>query len=966
MDVDRTDLSPPTTSNTRLAPTDPRLSRLSAVSQPPSQNKTSPTVSPSTSPVIQQNAATAPSITTPAKVGQIDSGKATTDAPLCDFSHIVPLLNQLIDSRATLLWSQTERAAVEKEDALLWRNLGRAKALSGGFPALVESLQSMADNAPTGLQKLESELTKQQTKCSDMAEKLRSMLHVAPPPLENDKTATLKAQLKEELRAELQQEWTSAKDTLANELKEKLWKDLEDQIRAEAQETRAASGSPSENPHETIPAGDKEKSGTLERSLQFVSQSNQKLSTRILQLEKWKKQVDEGQDRSPIPSKAPVEPNDQTPSQIKLLEEQISTLQERLGKSEQAQSQWLALHNQTRYNTSVLQKLQAASDPAPQDAKINHPEEEARNIRADLKGTQADLTLLKSQPRESNTEAQAALQTAFHDLEAKYRTLNEQLMTLRSLRVDLGGVLESLQGHRDAIQNLFVQINKVRGPQETMKTAIRSLEHRYSNITSENLVKSMTHAMHEMYPSLMQKHVDQLNALQSQLDSNKAEVTQEIDSLRKSRVNEGAVPAAAAPEQLNDISERLAQLQETQKTQAADIVRHLREISELREQFDAYKNGLDELGDKQAEDVSDQSRDMKVLGSRIDKHDSQFESLTRENKDAQGFVGRLKHELESMQELVSEERVKRLCDETQAAKLQDIASRMQVFNSQGDLLLKTLATIQEGFTHSGPDRDSLKALTNGLLSGPSKVNTSSIQPQNGTAATQNDQSGSSSSGNPRCEISAMPRTGPSESLTTNGSASRASDVDRRDPAISLQRVSEPDNPELPPSSASSTTPPNPGRIELPAPDDVGSLPRASQINMRDAPTPHRSYNSSTAKPNQPNSASEKQISSRVEVSLPSGNTLVAGSSSATVVPGLQTRNVAPINNTPSNLSTQIVAGKKRVRQSTASEDESRQDERKSGSSVSRSSAKPSPTPSSAPEISARKLKKAKKEKRQQS
>lgn len=102
---------------------------------------------------------------------------------------------QLIDSRAALVWRQRERAVAEKEDALLRRNLGRAKALPAAFPALVDSLQSMADNSSTGLQKLDSELATQQAICSDMAEELRAMLRVARSPLENDKTATLKAKL---------------------------------------------------------------------------------------------------------------------------------------------------------------------------------------------------------------------------------------------------------------------------------------------------------------------------------------------------------------------------------------------------------------------------------------------------------------------------------------------------------------------------------------------------------------------------------------------------------------------------------------------------------------------------------------------------------------------------------------------------------------------------------------------------
>lgn len=353
------------------------------------------------------------------------------------------------------------------------------------------------------------------------------------------------------------------------------------------------------------------------------------------------------------------------------------------------------------------------------------------------------------------------------------------------------------------------------------------------------------------------------------------------------------------------MSERFAQLQETQKSQAADIVKHLEDIKYLQSQLESYQTALAQIGEKQADDSFAHLEEMRALGSRIDNHASRFEKLAQANEYTQDSIQCLRTELESTQELISEDRIKRLCDESQKEKLEDMTNLVKVFNLEGEAILKQLASIQEqGFALPGLDRDSLHAVTDGLLSGPG-ANVSS-QPQNGMAATQNDRSRNSSNGTPKPERSCVPQT-------------------RNDAT------------------------PNPWH--------------GQSLTVKGVASQH---NGSTTEPTWSNNFNDRTMSSRVTSNPTSTDRTDPKPINTTAARGLQTGSGAPTIDRPPSLSTQAVAGKKRPWHSAVSEDKSREDERGTESSVSHDSARPSPAPSSASDT-ARRIKKAKKkEKRQQS
>lgn len=105
----------------------------------------------------------------------------------------------------------------------------------------------MRDNPFIAMQKLDSDLRKQQAICSNMAEDLRTMLRGASH-YECEKATKLEAKLKEELKAELKEELADVKKGLEAELREsmeaerkRLRGSLGEQIPAEIKEVQPAS-----------------------------------------------------------------------------------------------------------------------------------------------------------------------------------------------------------------------------------------------------------------------------------------------------------------------------------------------------------------------------------------------------------------------------------------------------------------------------------------------------------------------------------------------------------------------------------------------------------------------------------------------------------------------------------------------------------------------------------------------------
>lgn len=811
MDVDTTNQSASALLTSRAPATDPRLNRLTRFPNTPQPNQPSPTPDPnSTSALsVQQDAASASSSNVPEASGAHFHEKAQDASG--NLGYIVPQLVHLMDSRAALVSRKHEKAVLDQEDAVLRKNISRAQALSGSFPSTVETLQSMRDNPSIAMQKLDLDLKKQQAICSSMADGLRTMLQGASHT-ECEKAAKVEAKLREELKAELKEELADVKKGLQVELrktmeaeKKRLWDSLREQIQAEIEEVQPASP-----PEGAMSSADSKKLGQIEASLNFVSKSNSKFNTAILNIETWINEVKEGRTRLPSQAVAPDESNTsrtqselaQDLAQLKEISEAVSRMQRDLSD----------------HTNSLSQQAQ-------------------------------DLAALKQLPGTVNQIQ--------HDPSDRVNSVSQQA--------------QELKGASEAQLNTFLalkrRVEECQQKQNTTNVAIRSLEYRYQNINSEGLVKSMVNAMQEMYPN-MQKHVSQLSSLQAQFDSNKDELTKKIDSLKSSLDNVGSASIATALQDFKRITEQFAQLQETQRLQADDIVRHLEEVKDLRNGLEGYSQALALLGDQH----SDLSEGLKALEPRFGEFDSRLEGQAKQCKDSlESFQG-LQTQLEQIQAVTSENNLKKICEEAQQEKLGPMWSRMEEFNLHGQVVLEKIKTVTDrGIGSLGQGQKPLQTPTNGLVSGTADTNGTPSMPQDTTPRRLPDGSQ---------EPTERPR------VNTNPPSENASQV--------------PTAPRAMPQSPSTASPGATG----------------GSFRIRDAASQHESERGRSGSASQP----APQESSKATPSAQSPNKATPRGWNVTTGRDLWPPSSAPVKEAAPHLAVQAHAGKKRMRETTLSEE----------------------------------------------
>lgn len=861
---------------------------------------------------------------------------------MSDLSNIVPCLIQLFDSCAILAWQRKEKAVLEKEDALLRKNVSRAKALPATFPALVDTLQGMKDS-PTGLQKLDAELAKQQAICSNMADELRVMLGAASCAFESQNAMKIETQLKEEwktefkkdCKAEFKEEWQAEfkeewkaqlkeevadaekgleakiRSNMETELRGKLFNDLKEQLLAEPKVKQSTSGGPNAESQGVMASEFREQFGRLENSVNFVSTSNRNLSKQISRVEKWKRDVEEGRIPLSSQSETPAGSSREANLDLEKLKGQISALESRLSQVERRHSDWPEAPTESNHDTKFDFKDLKERIPAL-ETRLGQVEQRHlgwSDMESQVKENTETLDLIRSARGLDHEADQRKIAT----LEAQIQQIQRELVTR------LQGFAEAMGENREAIADLPPRIEACQKLQETMAVGLRSLEHRYLNINSQELVKSMANAMYNMYPDMQKVH-EQLKSLQAQFSTYKGEVTEEFNRVKNAMDNEDKAPAAVALQDLKQISGQVAQLQEVQKSQAIDIVRHLEEVTELRNQLEGYSLALTELGDKQADDVSDLSGELKALVARFDEYHTRLESQATQCKDLEESSQIARAQLDTLKEFTSKENITRICQDA----VQAIISKIAEFNSTGVAVLERMENIQHRLSSLDPNSESSQPL-NGFHSA-SDINGSSATPQNTDSRKSPDR--------PRLPAAAQ-------------AASSAETLANAPHVPTGPRAMMPE----PGSSA-----PSPGAAG-------GSLRIKGIASENDS---ERGQTNSVSQPSPRKNSRDTPMSSRVTANPPSPTVSIPKSRNTATGQDHPTTSSAASKGAPSNPSTQAAAGKKRPRQPTISDDESRAERR--SNPVFPSTTKPSPAPSSSSDVSfMRKSKKAKKkETRQQS
>lgn len=287
----------------------------------------------------------------------------------------------------------------------------------------------------------------------------------------------------------------------------------------------------------------------------------------------------------------------------------------------------------------------------------------------------AELTALRQHQESSQTSLQTKQDDTLkmvEDLTSKSEEMTNNQTTLAvaldQLRASLPKDLEQLRNHLQSglngfenrlapVSDLTQAVTKCEGRIESLNRAIRSLETRYTNITTGDLVNSMAHAMQQMYPSVDQLSQQltayrteieaKISALKIDADAFKVDTeTFKADTQKAQASAEMSQAAQVSPEQLQtltqlptllqqvkDLSDKLVPIERLISEHSDELQKNLELRSELHNRITAQDDtigGIVQKGDDQdekIETITESTKKIDSLINTVDAHILQLEEV---------------------------------------------------------------------------------------------------------------------------------------------------------------------------------------------------------------------------------------------------------------------------------------------------------------------------------------------------
>ncbi|KAJ6179686.1 hypothetical protein N7519_010147 [Penicillium mononematosum] len=285
--------------------------------------------------------------------------------------------------------------------------------------------------------------------------------------------------------------------------------------------------------------------------------------------------------------------------------------------------------------------------------------------------TRQDDTLRKvedlTKKSEEMTNSQTTLSADFNQLRA---SLPESLERLRN---NLQSELDAFKTSLTPVSDLAQAVTKCESKIESISRGIRSLENRWNNITTGDLVNSMARAMQEMYPSVDQLS-QQLTAYRSEIEARISTLKSDADAFKadaemlktdtsqlkadtqKAQADAQKAQASAemsrapqvSPEQLQtltqlptllqqvkDLSDKLVPIERAIQEHSDELQRNLVLRSELHNKVEAQDDtigGISVRAEDQVgvlESITESTDQIGPLINKVDAHISKLEAVQR-------------------------------------------------------------------------------------------------------------------------------------------------------------------------------------------------------------------------------------------------------------------------------------------------------------------------------------------------
>ncbi|CAL5865984.1 uncharacterized protein PFLUO_LOCUS191 [Penicillium psychrofluorescens] len=182
---------------------------------------------------------------------------------------------------------------------------------------------------------------------------------------------------------------------------------------------------------------------------------------------------------------------------------------------------------------------------------------------------------------------------------------------------------------------------------ETLYSSTRSLELRYNSLTTESVVKSMVHAMEELYPSIgeVRGQVDALRESLAREIPTLKEIKGKVDQLQPEALNTRLLSLEQLPTQLSQLSNQVA---EVTQGKLKEHIRALQEINKLQNQHQSLVGALAELDEKAAKTEADLHKQtnsivpaFETLKTDFEVTQKQVEALEKSRSETADLLGKV-------------------------------------------------------------------------------------------------------------------------------------------------------------------------------------------------------------------------------------------------------------------------------------------------------------------------------------
>ena len=714
--------------------------------------------------------------------GPVEPGPSASPTTY-DISHILPELVQFVRACVSLRIKKTEIESLKADIARDTKARERTKGMCH-HPGIVSLTHALRENGKGGLSKLDAEVKKQVATYEEVAGRLKKTLRLAPPSLGSDTVAKLEAELMEKLKAEYDEreanflkkvevDNANFKKTLKAEYDDRearLMEKLEAQLMKKF-ETNLTSKSNSLEQNDTAKLQEavgkwEDELKKVTESMKYVANRYSDLRQKVFDIELWKSDLAAKPQSDQDIEKAARERAEEAIGQVAVLEKDLATLRTeldgfksssnppvgvppghdaRLSIAEQHQSTLQALDNQVRENTAAIGTLRSQFEESSrgQRNQINRLDSQYARLETNattLSTNTGTLMANRQPPNEANlTQTVQSLKIDHESLARNVNTLTETLWH-KAHELEHDTLNTSQLAHRCLQQNQSVS-DRASLCEKTINSlivAIRSLETRYSNITTEHLHNHILQAMKERFPSMenqgrdIQALKEQLTSLADQyltrvdfgkevdvlkdgldknIDALKDDVAKNIDALRpvKNDLNPNVMNDA-----VTHVEELSSQIQRTQKEQAAELVKRLEDHNDLRNHFETMSPILADLAEK----VSDLAK----LNGEVKGVGSEFGWLGPRLADIQ-------KQLNGFKACCSPETINKICQQMLQPTEARILAQIQDVHNLSDMLAKQYSDLKSQDFECRRVQEPLQLHSNGSHSGSDRDNGTSLSPQ---------------------------------------------------------------------------------------------------------------------------------------------------------------------------------------------------------------------------------------------